>query len=94
MGAAAAWALLRRHLLSESGVERAGLLRCAAVDAVLSADSRLALPAWLLQLFQVRGLFVRPCCAVHVALLLKSLPDASTPSLPSHAPGPTFLDAP
>ena len=55
MGASAAWALLRRHLLSESGVERAGLLRAAAVEAILSADSRLALPAWLLQLFQVGG---------------------------------------
>ena len=53
MSAAGAWSLLRRHLQSEGGAGRAGLLRCAAVEAVLSADSRVSLPAWLLQLFQV-----------------------------------------
>lgn len=52
--AAAAWGVLRRHLEGGTGGPSAGRLRAAAADAILAAEPRFALPAWLLQLFQVR----------------------------------------
>lgn len=40
----------------ETSPDLAGRLRSAAVDAALAAEPNLAVPAWLLQLFQVRAM--------------------------------------
>ncbi len=48
--------LLRRHELERGPgglYAHAGCLRVAVADSLLKVDRRLALPLWLLQLFQV-----------------------------------------
>lgn len=52
--AAAAWGAMRRFLEGGPGGPSAGRLRAAAADAILATEPRFRLPAWLLQLFQVR----------------------------------------
>lgn len=52
--AASAWEALRRFLEGgPGGGPSAARLRAAAADAILAAEPRFRLPAWLLQLFQV-----------------------------------------
>ena len=51
--AAHAWQDLRSHIADPVSGVYGGRLRVAAVDAVLTADRRMALPAWLLEPFQV-----------------------------------------
>ena len=51
--AAHAWQALRSHIADPVSGSYGGMLRVAAVDAVLTADRRMALPAWLLEPFQV-----------------------------------------
>ena len=51
-GSSNAWVALRCHLADPISGPYGGVLRVAAVDAILSADRRLSLPAWLLEPFQ------------------------------------------
>ena len=53
LGNAASWQALRGRLSDAVCGASAGVLRIAAVDAILSADRRMSLPAWLLVPFQV-----------------------------------------
>jgi len=52
-GSAAAWQALQHRLSDAVCGVYAGMLRIAAVDAILSADRRMSVPAWLLEPFQV-----------------------------------------
>ena len=47
------WHALRDGLSDAVCGTSAGMLRIAAVDAILSADRRMSIPAWLLAPFQV-----------------------------------------
>ena len=51
--AAHAWQDLRRHIADPISGVYGGMLRVAAVDTLLTADRHMALPAWLLEPFQV-----------------------------------------
>ena len=55
-GSSAAWQALRLRLADRVSGVYGGLLRVAAVDAILSADRRMSLPAWLLEVFKVSTL--------------------------------------
>ena len=48
-----AWQALRSHIADPVSGVYGGMQRVAAVDAVLTADRRMALPAWLLEPFLV-----------------------------------------
>ena len=63
-GSSNAWVALRCHLADPISGPYGGVLRVAAVDAMLSADRRMSLPAWLLEPFQA-------CTSVACSCLLE-----------------------
>ena len=78
--AAHAWQALRSHLADPVSGVYGGMLRVAAADAILTADRRMALPAWLLEPFQVLHLGApklvalsrAPCLIAGSAMLVDS----------------------
>ena len=71
-GSSDAWVALRCHLADPISGPYGGVLRIAAVDAILSADRRMSLPAWLLEPFQACT-FVACSCLLEKGLSLHTL---------------------
>jgi hypothetical protein len=72
-GSSDGWVALRCHLAAPISGPYGGVLRVAAVDAILSADRRMSPPAWLLEPFQACT-SMACSCLLEKGLSLQTLP--------------------